>query len=327
MMLAAALIIAAPAVAGEVRVIDVGGPVTELRQVGDAVYVRTDGWRQVAACAERVVCTQAGRPPTRAVAADGIPHGWVTDATPGGDVARAWYTRPTDRYGHGVLGDRIEGGAFAILEPTGRRDELKLGEGFVFEDLSPRLADLDRNGRIEIVTIRSDVRRGAAIAVYGRRDGGLAEIAAIPPIGRANRWLNVAGIADYTGDGRPDIAIVKTPHIGGTLEVWTLRGGSLTRVARDGGYSNHAIGATELGLSATADVNGDGVVDLAVPDAARRSLIVVTMHAGGGSGGVRELDRTALPAGVETAIGVLTTPDGTVFVTGLADGSLAVVRP
>ena len=321
----AAFALAAPTdvCAGEAALVDVAGPVTELRRTGGGeVLVRAGAWFRLAVCDPGPVCTEpAGPPRLPPTAPDGIPHGAVATSATGG-ITRAWYTEPTTRYAHGVLGDCVEGGGLALVE-AGTRHELHLARRFVFEDLTPRLADLDGDGRNEIVTIRSDRNAGAAIAVYGLVDGEVRELAAIAPIGRANRWLNVAGIADYSGDGRPDIAIVKTPHIGGRFELWTFAGRALRRLAAAGGFSNHAIGSTELKLSATADVDANGVVDLALPDAARAALRVLSMS----GGALREIDRTVLPGRVATALGVVAGRGGPVLVAGLEDGRLAAVVP
>jgi hypothetical protein len=152
----------------------------------------------------------------------------------GRDIARAWYSEPTDRYGHAVLGDRIEAGALAVVDSAGRLYRTVLAPNFVFEDLTPRLADISGNGKAEVVTIRSQLDAGAAVSIYGLRRGRIVEIAATEPIGSPNRWLNIAGIADFTGDGRADIALVTTPHIGGRLEIWTLRSGDAQRSGRCG---------------------------------------------------------------------------------------------
>jgi len=305
----------------DVRHVAFEAPVTEVRQAGDAVFVRADGWFRLSPCDAAPICADPATPPPRATAPDGIPHGYVATA-PSGGVTGAWYTQPTARYGHGVLGDAIEGGGLAVQAAAGRLD-LTLSDRFVFEDIAPRLADLDQDGINEIVTIRSDVFAGAAIAVYETGIDGLVEVAATKSIGQPNRWLNIAGIADYSGDGRLDIAMVRTPHIRGRLEVWTLRGNRLERLGTVNGFSNHAIGSTELGQAVTADFNGDSIADLAVPDASRLGLRYVSLA----GGTARILDATPLAGRVTTALGVLAGPRGPVIVGGLDRGRLAVITP
>lgn len=296
-------------------------PVTVVRQAGDRVYVRAGLWFHVTTCGDREICLKPGAPPAVVRASNGIPDGTVaTDPGPG--IVRAWYSEPTGRYGHAILGDRIEAGALEAVDAAGQLYGMSLDPNFVFEDLTPRLADMDGDGTAEIVSIRSQQDAGAAIAVYGIRKGRLVEIAATASIGRPNRWLNVAGIADFTGDGRLDIALVTTPHIGGRLEIWTLVSGLFTRVAAAEGFSNHAIGSTELGLSAVADVDGDGVPDLALPDAERSALRIVSVR----DGANHSIAAIPLEGSVVTAIGTLGPPHRPIFVVGLEGGRAVVVR-
>ncbi len=296
-------------------------PVTDVRQAGDTVYIKADSWFQVSICDGREICLMPGEPPAIARPPDGIPDGTIAAASRL-DIVHAWYSEPTDRYGHGILGDRVEAGALVAVDAAGRRYTMSLGPGFAFEDLAPRIVDLDEDRMAEIVTIRTDINAGAAIAIYGIRDGGLAEIAAMEPIGMPNRWLNIAGIADLTGDGRLDIALVKTPHIGGRLEVWTFRSGSLTRLASAEGFANHIIGSTELHLSAIADADGDGVLDLALPNAGRTALRIVSVV----NGAISNIAVPAVDGRIETGIGVLSPPGRPIFLMGLEDGRAVAIK-
>lgn len=235
--------------------------------------------------------------------ADILPDGVVASGT--GDIRRAWLGGPTRRYDHAVLGDDLEASRLIVVDRDGRRHVVELPSHQVFEDRYPRLVDLDDDGASEIVLIRSDTRRGAATTLYALRDGGLTERAASQPIGLSHRWLNVAGTADFDDDGQKEIAVVVTPHIGGTLTLLRRQGDALIPVARQPGFSNHAYGSRELGMSAVLDYNGDGVADLAVPDA-RRESVVVASFAGGA---YRQLDRISHDAPVTSAIQVVDIDD------------------
>lgn len=203
---------------------------------------------------------------------------------PDGDIARleidgtrisAWYGSPTTRYQHAILGDAVEAGTLHVQINDGPVHPLALPENQVFEDRTPRLADLNGDGDIEILTIRSFQQTGASVAVFGLRDAQLKELAASDPIGRANRWLNIAGIADFAGLGRPQIAFVETPHIGGTLYFSDWQGDKLVPIASMPGFSNHKIGSRAQDLTAILEYNKDHLPDLAVPSDDRRTLRVV----------------------------------------------------
>jgi hypothetical protein len=213
------------------------------------------------------------------------------------DVQEAWLAGPTQRYRHGVLGDGFEATTLVAVDDLQRQHRLELSADSVFEDRFPRLADLDGDGTDEIVVVRSTLEKGAAIAVYGLGPGSLERRAESPPIGRPQRWLNPAGIADLDGDGQLEIAVVLTPHIGGILAVYRLEESGLVELARLAGFSNHAIGTRELGLAAVVDLDGDGVDDLALPDAMRRALRLVTFKDGAfGDLGTVEHDRAIVSA-------------------------------
>ncbi len=201
-------------------------------------------------------------------------------ATGNRGIAAAWFTEPTRRYGHGVLGDAIEAGGLAARMADGRVVSISLDQGSVFEDRVPRLADLDGDGKDEILAVRSYLDRGAALTVVAPRAGKLAIVGEAAAIGLSNRWLNPAGVGDFDGDGRIEAAVVITPHIGGTLQLYEWKGARLVPDHDSFGYSNHAMGARELGLAAVADMNADGTPDIILPDDTRRDLEVVTFAGG-----------------------------------------------
>ena len=192
-----------------------------------------------------------------------------------GDI-RAWFAGDTDRYGHGVLGDALEAETL-VVEKAGKRFSYTLGDDSVFEDLEPRIADIDGDGEPEFIAIKSYLYDGAAVAVYGFRNGKFQPLAEAQAIGTANRWLNPAGVADFDGDGEKEIAVIRTPHIGGVLQHYSWDGGpALTLERRTYGYSTHRIGSTLLDLSVSVDWNSDGVADLVLPRQDHKTIAVVT---------------------------------------------------
>ncbi|MEX5726981.1 hypothetical protein Ga0609869_000334 [Rhodovulum iodosum] len=154
------------------------------------------------------------------------------------EITAAQFAEPTTRYAHGVLGDAVEYGALRLETRDGRSLLIRLPESRVFEDLAPRLADLDGDASPEVVVVESDAARGARLSVYG--EAGLID--ATPFIGQPFRWLAPAGIADLDGDGATEIAYVDRPHLARVLRIWRYAGGRLTEIARADGLTNHRIG-------------------------------------------------------------------------------------
>ncbi|MBT0958835.1 VCBS repeat-containing protein [Alphaproteobacteria bacterium KMM 3653] len=179
-----------------------------------------------------------------AVARYEVPVGSRTAA----QITAAWFAGPVKYYPHGVLGDAVEASVLSVrgsgISPEGADCvvTVTLGEDHVFEDLTPRLVDLDGDGAAEVVAVRSHVARGAQLAVYGMRDGAFGLIATTPYIGQRNRWLAPVGAADLDGDGAVEIAFVDRPHLAKTLRIWRWQEGDLVEVGGFAGVSNHRIG-------------------------------------------------------------------------------------
>jgi len=162
------------------------------------------------------------------------------------EIRAAEYAEPTTRYPHGALGDDREYGALILRLADGRRHRVRLPDELVFEDTAPRLADLDGDGTVEIITVESHRERGARLAVWGLQDGSFTRRAATDFIGQRFRWLAPVGAADLDGDGQVEIAYVETPHLGRVLKIVRLAGDRLIPVAEAGGLTNHRFGDPEI---------------------------------------------------------------------------------
>ena len=174
----------------------------------------------------------------------------------------AQYTQPTDRYPHGILGDIIEAGQLVVVVDN-EFYEYTLDSNYVFEDIRPRLYDVDNDGNLEFITIRTEVNNGAGMAIYKLVNNRLVEYAFVKEIGLQNRWLNIATIFDLDEDGTVELVWVQTPHIGGILKVAKIQEGEITILDQAGGlYSNHAIGERNLCLSALTRVEQRNIFHL-----------------------------------------------------------------
>lgn len=297
-----------------VDTIETGAPVERIVATMDGARIEAGGelFALTACDAVSGLCLE---PSTRPAGPDPAPAGALPDGriavAARGDIRQAWYARPTSRYAHGVLGDGIEAGSLVAVTASGQALEVVLPADQVFEDITPRIADLDGDGRNEVIAIRSSKSGGAAVAIYGLAEGSLTLRGAGSENGRANRWLNIAGLMPRA-DGGLTLYGVRTPHIGGRLFSIDFRDGTLRErndIATD--VSNHIIGSRELGMSAVGEFGGR--VELVLPSQDRRRL---RFPLSGRSD-------IPLPGAIDKAIAVI---EGR-LVTATETGTLIVVSP
>ena len=275
----------------------------------------------------------AGAVEAQAPAADAdIPYkrARVDKPLPDGKVARgnrnilaAWLSDPVQRYRHFKLGAEHEAETLTVSTSERRVLKLTLPADSVFEDREPRIADIDGDGEDEVLVVRSYLKAGAALAVLSAKGGALEITAETRPLGRPFQWLNPAGVGDLDGDGRPDIALVSTPHERGELQILTLRDGRLAEIATEDDVSNHAPGSRHLRLSAIADFDGDGVADLAIPSGSRREIRFLSFK----GRRVREINRVSLPAAASEDFGLVIKDGRTAVRVGFNSGRSMIVVP
>ncbi|MDA7424860.1 FG-GAP repeat domain-containing protein [Thalassococcus lentus] len=172
---------------------------------------------------------------------------WLAGAAAAQQIEAARYEGATDRYPHAVLGDALEWHTLVVRLSDGRSLKARYERPVVFEDLEPRLFDMDADGQPEVMVIESHETQGARLAFWGLVDGALAPLATTPWIGTRFRWLAPLGAADLDGDGVMEFAYVDRPHLAKTLRVWRYvpDGAGKVRlepVASQAGFSNHRIG-------------------------------------------------------------------------------------
>jgi len=181
-------------------------------------------------------------------------------------------TNPTSRYGHGVLGDDLEAAGIALIEtrPTPQVTlHIDIPAPAVIEGLSPIWTDLTGDGQREILVTLSDEEQGARIVAF---DETGRQVAIGPAIGQGYRWRHQIAVAPFGPLGDIEIVDVLTPHIGGIVEFYHLDGGALNIAARMPGYSSHRIGSRNLDTAVAGDFDGDGRIELLLPNQALTEL-------------------------------------------------------
>ncbi len=227
-------------------------------------------------------------------------------------------TEPTDRYGHGVLGDAVEAGAFEILtlaaEPTELephpevlgRVRVEIAAPAVIEGIAALLADLDGDGVDEVIATEADPSNGARMVAF-ELDG--TPVVRGRPVGRGNRWRNQLGVGPLGPNGEIEFVDVETPHIGGDVGWFRLGDGELGQQIVTGDFSTHRIGSRILDQGVLVDVHGDGRPEVVVPTQDQRTLVA--------------LSRTV--AGVEIVASLDLGARLTSNLAGVSDGSRAVL--
>ena len=209
-------------------------------------------------------------PDTRVVTTGGLDpdHGW--------DV---WLAGPTDRYGHGVLGDRIEASAIVARHRcTQEQVRVEIPEPDVIEGLAPIVAPFDDAEPVIVATL-SNANDGARLVAWDLAGDLVAES---EPIGRGNRWRNQLAIAPVGPGGERELVDVRTPHLGGIVEYFRLDGDRLVRVAAsESRYTSHWIGSRNVDAGIVFDADADGASEVVVATSDRRSLAVLDRTADG----------------------------------------------
>ncbi|MGI9391009.1 MAG: hypothetical protein ACR2O1_13195 [Boseongicola sp.] len=196
-------------------------------------------------------------------------------------VMRACYDEPRKQgfYGHDILGGTAEWTRLEIsLGPKGRAAEwsgekrvlaVRQPDDHIFEDVAPRIVQLDGSGPPEVISVDTAFDLGARLTVLNLETGRLA---ATPYIGRQNRWLAPVGAADLDGDGRFEIAYIDRPHLAKWLLIWRYDRGTLRFVAQHEDVTNHRIGERDI-AGGIRDC-GDGP-EMIVADAAWQNVLAV----------------------------------------------------
>jgi hypothetical protein len=165
-----------------------------------------------------------------------------------------------------VLGDTLEAAAIALVEMNldhSKVMEIQIPEPAVIEGIAPIWVDVDDDGEREIIVTISDALQGAQLVIFNESG---QQIAMSEPIGRGFRWRHQIAVAPLGPGGEMELVSVLTPHIGGVVEFHRWVEDELILSASLSGYTTHVIGSRNLDMSAAGDFDGDGRVEILIPD-------------------------------------------------------------
>ncbi|NQY94636.1 MAG: VCBS repeat-containing protein [Campylobacteraceae bacterium] len=196
------------------------------------------------------------------------------------NIKHAWLYQQTLSYDHEILGDAIEAKSIAVILKDDEKITYTLDKNYVFEDLRVRLHDIDEDKEDELFVIKTHVDKGASLAVYKITDKTINQVATTGHLNRTYRWLNVVGFGDFDGNGVQNIALVKTPHIGGYLTIYEYKDNQLVEKYKRYGFTNHYIGSTELDMGTVNDLDNDNIDELILLQMNTKTIKVVNYKKG-----------------------------------------------
>lgn len=181
-------------------------------------------------------------------------------------------TGNTDRYPHNILGDKIESTGFHIYRDDKLILDYKLPEKRVFETLRPLVADIiPENSGVEIILTSSDINEGSRVDIFSIQG---KHITSSKPIGRGFRWLHILGVMSLGNSNKPYLSLVKTPHIGGVLELLSWNGKELEVKASVNNVSTHKIGSDNLNMALQLSFKSNKQSQIIIPSMDFRTLLV-----------------------------------------------------
>jgi len=231
----------------------------------------------------------------------------------------------TDRYGHGILGDKFEASSITMIEAGGTPGvtmTIDIAGEDVIESIAPIWADLTEDGKREIIVTLSNAKEGTRVVAFDK-DG--RHVAVGPAVGKGFRWRHQLAVGPFGPKGEIEFVDVVTPHLGGIVSFYQLKDDDeLHLEAEVKGYTSHVIGSRNLDMAFASDLDGDSIFELLLPNQNLTKLGAIKRNATGA-----DVEWT-IPLGgrLSTNLAAVTLADGRLAVgIGREDGVLRLWLP
>lgn len=152
---------------------------------------------------------------------------------------------------------------------------LELPGDDVFAGIAPFWADIDGDGREDLLTTVTNARLGARLRAYLWDGAGIRQAVDSPATGHGNRWRHQLSAANFAPDGQIEIAAMRNLPDTGKLEFFRYDGDALIPSAALPGFTNRGLASLNHDQAAAGDFDGDGLPEVLVMDRARQAIVAV----------------------------------------------------
>ena len=143
-------------------------------------------------------------------------------------------------------------------------------------------------------------------------------------MGQPYRWRHQIAMGPFGPGGENELAVVRTPHIGGVVEYYRFSEEGFHIVAKFSGITSHKIGSRNLDLAAAGDFDGDGRIELLLPSPDLTELVAVRRS----TAGAENVWHLPIDGQLNTNLAGVTMPDGMIAIAvGRTDGVLKFWLP